>query len=141
LKTVSDFIFKPLDRRVLAFKAKASVNDFIPRKEPDIPPFVRAELAAMLAKDVKMEELSEYGLSISHPTPFRRGAMMRFFSPLLGGGLEGVLGRCTHCEQKEEKDVSYLCHFMFFGTPDENLKRIRTWIREDYVHRKEPTTP
>ncbi len=138
-RIVSDFIYKPLDRRVLSFKAKTSVNDFIPRKEPDIPPFVRTDLVAKLAKDARMVELSEYGLSISHPTAFRRGAMMRFFSPLLGGGVDGVLGRCTHCEKKEEKEVSYLCHFTFFGTPDENLKRIRTWIREDYVLKKEPT--
>ena len=137
-KMISDFLYKPLDRRAFSFKAKTSVDDFIPRKEPDVPPFVRSELPTKLAKDAKMEELSEYGLSIIHPTRFRKGAMMRFFSPLLGGGVDGVLGRCTYCEQTKDKEVSFVCHFMFFGTPDENLKRIRTWIREDYVHSKDP---
>jgi hypothetical protein len=135
LKMISDYLFKPLDRKSLTYKSKLAVNEFIPRKEPEIPPFVRSTIQAKLAKDAVMEEISEYGLSIAHPTAFRRGAMMRFFSPLLGGGVDGVLGRCTHCELKEDKN--YLCHFMFFGTPDEILKRIRTWIREDYVNRKE----
>jgi hypothetical protein len=134
-KVVSDYLYKPIDRKSFTFKAKIAVNELIPRKEPEIPPFVRSEIQAKLAKDAMMEGISEYGLSIAHPTPFRAGSMMRFFSPLLGGGVDGVLGRCTHCELKEDKN--FLCHFMFFGTPDEILKRIRTWIREDYVHRKE----
>lgn len=136
-KIVADFIFKPLDRKMLSFKAKLAANELIPRKEPETPPFIRVEVPAKLAKDAQMEELSEYGLSIAHPTPFRKGAMMRFFSPLFGEGAEGVLGRCSHCEKKDEKIVSYICHFVFFGTPDEILKRIRNWIREDYVQRKE----
>lgn len=136
-KIVSDFLYKPLDRKVLSFKAKIAVNELIPRKEQETTPFVRAEMNAKLAKDAMMEELSEYGLSIAHKTPFKRGAMVRFFSPLLSADAEGVLARCAYCEQKEEKEISYTCNFMFFGTPDENLKRIRTWIREDYVQRKE----
>jgi hypothetical protein len=134
-KVVFDYMYKPIDRKSMTFKAKIAVKELIPRKEPETPPFVRSEVQAKIAKDAVMEEISEYGLSIAHPTSFRRGSMMRFFSPLLGGGVDGVLGRCTHCELKEDKN--YLCHFMFFGTPDEILKRIRTWIREDYVHRKE----
>ncbi len=134
-KEVFDYIFKPIDRKSMTYKAKIAVNELIPRKEPEIPPFVRAQIQAKLAKDAVMEELSEYGLSIAHPTPFKTGSMVRFFSPLLGGGVDGVLGRCTHCDLKEDKN--FLCHFMFFGTSDEILKRIRTWIREDYVHRKE----
>ena len=136
-KAISDYLYKPIDRKMMSYKAKVSISELIPRKEPEIQPHVRTDLPAKLAKDATMEELSEYGLSIAYPTPFRKGSMVRFFSPLLGGGVDGVLGRCSHCELKEDK--TFLCHFVFFGTPDEILKRVRTWIREDYVHRKEAT--
>ena len=136
-KVVSDFMYKPLDRKVLSYKAKELI-ELVPRGEPELPPFVKCDLPAKLAKDAQMEELSEYGLSIAHPTPFKKGATVRFFSPIFGGGAEGVLARCTHCEERKvEKTVSYVCHFMYFGTPDEILKRIRNWIREEYIHQKE----
>lgn len=136
-KLVSDFLFKPLDRKMLSYKAR-EIIDLIPRSESDIAAFVKCELPAKLAKDTVMEEVSEYGLSISHPTPFRRGATMRFFSPLFGSSADGVIARCTHCEERKvEKTVDYICHFIFFGAPDEILKKIRNWIREEYIHQKE----
>ncbi len=138
-KLICDFIFKPLDRKVVSYKAK-EIIELIQRKEPELAPFVKCNLPAKLAKEVVTEEVSEYGLSIVHPTPFKAGATMRIFSPLLGGGADGVLARCHYCElRKGEKESTYICNFMFFGTPDEILKRIRTWIREDYINKKEVT--
>lgn len=139
LKVVSDFLYKPLDRKIVSYKAKELI-ELVPRTEPEHPPTLKLEISAKLAKDVVMEDVSEYGISIVHPTPFRRGATVRIFSSLFGGGADGIVARCSYCEERKvEKTVSFVCHFMYFGTPDEILKRIRTWIRETYVHEKEGT--
>ncbi|MEK7357719.1 MAG: hypothetical protein AAB250_14805 [Bdellovibrionota bacterium] len=136
-KAIGDFIFKPLERKFFSYKVKTLIPELVPRGEPDMPPFVPCEIPAKLAKNAKMEEVSEYGLTISHPSPFRGSVYMRFFSPLFGDNSDGVIGRCTHCDKKQGEGEGFACHFTFFGTPDEVLKRIRTWIREDYVQRKE----
>lgn len=136
-KAIGDFVFKPLERKFVSYKVKTLIPELVPRGEPDMPPFVPCEIPAKLAKDAKMEEVSEYGLTIAHPSPFRGNVYMRFFSPLFGDNSDGVIGRCTHCDKKAGEGEGYACHFTFFGTTDEVLKRIRTWIREDYVHRKE----
>lgn len=136
-KGIGDFVFKPVERKFVSYKIKTLIPELVPRGEPDMPPFVPCEIPAKLAKDAKMEEVSEYGLTIAHPSPFRGNVYMRFFSPLFGDNSDGVIGRCSHCDKKQGEGEGYACHFTFFGTTDEVLKRIRTWIREDYVHRKE----
>jgi hypothetical protein len=136
-KAIGDFFFKPIERKYFSYKTKALISELVPRGEPDIPPFVPCEIPAKLAKNAKMEEVSEYGLTIAHPSPFRAGVYMRFFSFLFGDNSGGVIGRCTHCDKKQGEGEGFACHFTFFGTTDEVLKRIRTWIREDYVQRKE----
>ncbi len=136
-KAIGDFVFKPLERKFFSYKTKTLIPELVPRGEPDIPPFVPCEMPAKLAKDAKMEEVSEYGLTIAHPSPFRGNVYMRFFSRLFGDNSDGVIGRCSHCDKKQGEGEGYACHFTFFGTTDEVLKRIRTWIREDYVQRKE----
>jgi hypothetical protein len=106
-----------------------------------------------MAKDVRMVEVSEYGISIVHPAPFREGVFMRFFSPLFGEHPDGIIGRCNYCEKTEadhggvggaaggaagaSHHATYHCNFILFGAHDELLRRIRSWIREDYVHKKE----
>jgi hypothetical protein len=62
---------------------------------------------------------------------------MRFFSPLFGNQADGVLARCAASLPAGGEDPMYKCHFVFFGCSDELHKRIRTWIREDYVQKKE----
>ena len=136
LKGIADFLFKPLDRKMVSYKVKTVVDEFIARGEPDVPHFVTQSLDVKLAKDAQMLEVSEYGLSISHPTPFKNGTMIRFFSSQIGGGADGVIGRSSHCDKTNDKVPSYVCHFTFFGVTDEVLKKIRTWIREDYVQSK-----
>lgn len=137
LKGIADFVYKPLDRKMVSHKVKTVVDEFIARGEPDVPHFVEQVIDAKLAKDAQMVEVSEYGLSISHPTPFKNGTMIRFFSSQIGGGANGVIARCSHCEKTNDKIPSYICHFTFFGVSDDVLKRIRTWIREDYVQKKD----
>lgn len=144
-RQVFDYFVKPIDRRELMIDIEllaATQSGQPPFAVKDdaspLAPYVPCELHARLAKDVVMDQIAEYGLSIIHPTPLREGTYLRFFSTLLEQGGDGLLGRCSFSEEvKAEKEVVYRCYFEFFGPSEETLKRIRKWIKEDYVHRKE----
>lgn len=138
-KGITDFFYKPMDRRFIASKLNALIEGLTWVQEPDGPPFVSSEFVAKIARETKMNEISEYGIAILNATPFKPGVYVRFFNPIFGDNPEGVLGRCVFCEKIEEGEGTgaHHCHFVFFGASDDLLKKIRTWIREDYVARKE----
>ncbi len=136
-KGIADYIFKPLDRKLFVDKIAVALPQISRSVLPDSSPFVPCELTAQVCKAVQLEELSEYGLTVLHPTPFKPRVFMRFFSPLFGDVSDGVLARCAVSVASSTEDPIYKCHFVFFGCSDELHKRIRTWIREDYVHKKE----
>lgn len=137
IKGINDFTYKPLDRRFILLKFQAFSPTLVPTREPEAPPFVPCELQAKLGREVTMDEVAEYGVSIIHPTAFREKSHMRFFSRLFGDEGEWVAGRCFKCEKTQEKIESFRCQFMFFGPSEDLLQRIRRWIREDHVARKE----
>ncbi len=84
-----------------------------------------------------MDELSEFGLQITHSTPLREDTFLRFFSPIfLDTTGNGLLGRCLF-SVRDDQDGLYRCFFNFFGATDAQLKHIRNWIRGDYAARKE----
>ncbi len=134
---ITDFIYKPLDRKLLTDKLSVAVTQLSRSVIPDSSPFVPCELTAQLCKMASLEELSEFGLTIRHPTPFKPRIFMRFFSPLFGDIADGVLARCVASLPAGAQDPTFKCHFVFFGCSDELHKRIRNWIREDYVQKKE----
>ncbi len=135
-KEIYDFSYKPVDRRFMVMKYLAFTPGLLPIRDPDAPPFVPCEMNAQLGKDVTMDELAEYGLSILHPTAFKDKSFMRFFSTLFGEDGAWISGKCHSCVKNLDVEI-YRCQFMFFGPNDELLRRIRSWIREDYVAKKD----
>ena len=91
---------------------------------------------SVLSTDVQMVEVSEHGIAIRYKIPFKEGTYMRFISKIfyLDNG-DPLIGRCYFSE-KEEESETYLSFFEFFGVTDEVFKRIRVWIRENYVQNK-----
>lgn len=136
-KGIADYVYKPLDRKLFVDKLAVALPQVSRSVLPDASPFVPCELTAQVCKSIQLEELSEYGLTVLHPTPLKAKSFMRFFSPLFGNISDGVLARCAASIGGTTEDPMYKCHFVFFGCSDELHKRIRTWIREDYVHKKE----
>lgn len=132
---IFDFLFKPLDRRLLIQKLCAAMPTLLLAREIDPQPWLPTELPAILGREALMEEMSEYGLVIRHPTPFDPRAFARFFTTLFGEDV-WILGRSYGSEEIEGSE-EYRCQFLFFGQSDELLKKIRRWIREDYVARKD----
>lgn len=136
-KGITDFVYKPIDRKLLVDKLAIAMPQLMRSVLPETPPFVPCEVAAQICKQIQLEELSEYGLTVSHSTPFKPRIFMRFFSQLFGETADGVLARCTASFRGPGDDPIFKCHFVFFGCSDELHKRIRNWIREDYVQKKE----
>lgn len=136
-RNITDFIFKPVDRKLMTDKLAVAVPQLSRSVLPENPPFVPCELTAQVCKNIRIEELSEFGLTVRHPTPFKPRIFMRFFSDLFGNTADGVLARCTASIAVAGDEPSFKCHFVFFGCSDELHKRIRNWIREDYVQKKE----
>ena len=135
-KGIVDFLYKPLDRRYVSLKFQSLGGEGLQfQTDPEFPPYVPCELHSKLGKEVQMDELSEFSLSILQKSPFREKVFMHFYSPLLGEAT-WITGRCTHCVKDAESE-NFKCYFAFFGPSDDLLQRIRRWIREDYVHKKE----
>ena len=134
---VVQFIHKPLDRKYLADTAACLIKGIKRQAKAESSGTIPVELPVRLAKDVIMDELAEYGLTILQKSPLRRATYMRFFCPVFGTNSQGVVGRCAASVLVGQGDkAAYQCHFIFFGVTDELFRRIRTWIRDEYVHTK-----
>lgn len=136
---ISDYLFKPLDRKLLTDKVELSLPA-LSRTAPLMhSPYVPIQdLTGHLCKTVPMLEISEFGLAVQHGAPIKSKVFMRAFSEMLGDGPEGVLLRSVGSVQNPNPDLKvYSCYFIFFGANEELYQRIRRWIREDYAHRKE----
>ena len=134
---IRDFLYRPLDRRLVVEKATLSIKGVLPR--PGAPPveFHACSASAKVVKDVEIKEFSEYGALIRHASPLREDAFVALFGAVFSGQEgEPLWARCTHCARVGD-DADYQCFFRFFGISDETLKRIRAWIRQDYVAKKE----
>jgi hypothetical protein len=136
IKGLHDFIMKPLDRRFLMQKYGMFFPSLVPSREPEQPPFLPCEQPAKLGKEVIMDEISEFGLNVVHPSVFREKSFMRFYSRLFGEDGEWVSGK-YHSAEKLSDSESFRCQFMFFGPSEDLTQRIRRWIREDYVDKKQ----
>jgi len=137
LPIVTDFVFKPVDRKSLLDKAALFV-DGLDRKTNVIDLTHKPmQISGRLAKEVIMEELSEFGLQIRHNSMLREQTFLRFYSSVfLDEKGQGILGRCMFCGKNQDTG-QYQCFFAFFGVSDAQLKHIRKWIRGDYAAKKE----
>jgi hypothetical protein len=133
-----DFAYRPFDRRAIVEQGALAITGLIPKPGSPAIEFFPCAAFATIAKDVEIDEFSEYGATLKHKTPLRSDA----FVALFGGTLTGedyapVWARCTHCAKASKEDAFYRCFFRFFGISEEVLRRIRSWIREDYVSKKD----
>ncbi len=137
LKTVQDFIYKPIDRKMFLGKAMVVIDGLMPINDSVDLSHTPARSTGRLTKEVMMSEISEFGIQIRLENPFRERTFIRFFSPVFldETGL-GLLGRCRSSRKDKESGL-FNCFFSFFGVTDAQLKHIRNWIRGDYAARKE----
>ena len=131
-----DFFYRPIDRSLVKEKMMLYVFPFEDETSHIQLDYFKNSQNSVLSTDVQMVEVSEHGIAIRYKIPFKEGTYMRFISKIfyLDNG-DPLIGRCYFSE-KEEESETYLSFFEFFGVTDEVFKRIRVWIRENYVQNK-----
>ena len=133
IKDIIALDFRPLDRRHVAQQFRALFPALTPSTPPEKPMFFPCVIPATIARDVVMEEISEYGLVIQYPQAIAQKTLMPLYSRLFAN--EWVWARC-HSSEKVGEGTTHRCQFMFFGPSDALLQPIRRWVREDYVAQK-----
>ncbi|MFK8138482.1 MAG: hypothetical protein AB8E15_08990 [Bdellovibrionales bacterium] len=137
--SVDDFFYRPLDRKLILQKIKLYMFPFEKELDSKKLSYFTNSHNAILSTHVQMKEVSEHGITIKYKIPFKEGTFMRFISTTfyMDNG-DPIIGRCYFSEQMEGDDSSfYLSYFEFFGVTDEVFKRIRVWIRENYIESKQ----
>ena len=136
LEEVDDFFYRPLDRSLILEKMMLYIFPFEEELSQHHLDYFTNSHDVVLSTYVDMKEVSEHGIAISYKIPFKEGTFMRFISKnfYLDNG-DPLIGRCYFSEKLED-DSGYMSYFEFFGVTDEVFKRIRVWIRENYIQSK-----
>lgn len=87
---------------------------------------------------VQVEEISEAGIGFKYHGQITKGSFREFVLDRPSEPSVPVLtGICYASEVIDEKEGISSVYFVFFGVRDHELKFIRLWIRDNYVHTKE----
>ena len=122
---ISDFISKPLDRRLL-------VQKLIPRLAPE-----DLELSLQFSADytysspiqvgrpIELEGINRFGLVVKNNKPIHPGVLTVFHSPLLTNKRgHGTLARSHFFEPHPDQPGQYRLYFLFYGMTEERQKEI-----------------
>lgn len=128
---VFDVLVTPLDKNI--FLQKMEIIDEFPKFiQPTIlEPFTITEDISM-GKNIDIEELSEFGLSIRNPKELQVGKFARFYSHLFYDETSpSLLARCYNSVPHPEEPKEQLCYFSFFGVRTDQLISVRNTVLED----------
>ena len=89
-----------------------------------------------VAYNFVIEEISEFGLILRCNRPYQSGEYVTFYSPVFKTEKQTeVIGRCYKSDKLQGTD--YQCKFVFVGVGDAVRKQIRTWMKVEYVRKKQ----
>ena len=135
----NDVFYNPLDRAYFLLKliySKYAMKVLEDRLYITEKAFTEKVYAAAR---VQVEEISEAGISFRYPGKVDLGSFREFvFERPNDANVPILTGVCYSCEPIEGSETNEsTVYFVFFGVRDHELKFIRLWIRENYVHSKE----
>lgn len=134
-----DILFKPLDRIYFGHRLKALFPKLVEKgMDKIIPKTVPATEIIKAVNPVTVSEISEAGFVMQYYRSITVGSFreMILWQPYEIGAPE-FLATCNYVEENQGQKGTFNCHFVFFGITDNLLKRIRIWIRDNYVLSKE----
>ncbi|MGE0763860.1 MAG: hypothetical protein AB7N80_11330 [Bdellovibrionales bacterium] len=131
-------IVKPAEMRHLSFLVANALGTKHSVYRLNNLGWMPALLPVHVAKDVRLEMLSEFGAAIRHSRPIAPGAILY----LRGGIFDNAPNRCLaarfyHCEEHPKEKGQYLCTMIYFGINDGFMKYARRWFRETYAQSKQ----
>jgi CheY-like chemotaxis protein len=130
----SDYILKPADPAHFRQKFSLLVSKTATyKKELYTMP---TQQPTNVAYNFLIEEISEFGLLLRCNRPYVPGEYVTFYSPVFKTDKQTeVIGRCYKADKLQPGD--YKCRFVFVGVGDAVRKQIRTWMKMEYVRKKQ----
>jgi hypothetical protein len=143
-KEFADYMQKPIDKPLLGKKLLTSYQLGITELKMvqlTVKQLAHAKLdeEIMLATEIDMLSLSEFGIAVRFGSPIRQDMFIQFYLKSFLGmdDHEPIYARCYFSEEDREFVGKYICYFTFLGVNDEVFKRIRLWMKEYYIKTKD----
>ncbi len=143
-KDFSDYMHKPIDKALLGKKLLGSYQLGITNlkmQQLDIKNLEHVALneSIMLATEIDMLSLSEFGIAVRFGSPIRQDMFIQFYLKSFLGmdNHEPIYARCYFSEEDREFQGKYICYFTFLGVSDDIFKAIRLWVRDYYIKSKD----
>jgi hypothetical protein len=90
-----------------------------------------------VAYNFLIEDISEFGLILKSSRPYKTTEFVTFYSPVFKTDKKAeVIGRCYKSD-KIGNTEEYQSYFVFVGVGDTMRKQIRTWMKQEYVRKKQ----
>ncbi len=84
-----------------------------------------------------IEEISEFGLTLKSNRPYVPGEFVTFYSPVFKTEKKAeIIGRCFKSDKVQNAN-EYKSQFVFVGAGDAIRKQIRSWMKLEYVKKKQ----
>lgn len=130
-----DYISKPVDAPNFRQKYSLLVSpNGTYKKELYTMPTIQP---VNVAYNFIIEDISEFGLILRCNRPYQPGEFVTFYSPVFKTEKQAeVIGRCYKSD-KLQGNNDYQCKFVFVGVGDAVRKQIRTWMKLEYVRKKQ----
>ncbi|MCB0348048.1 MAG: hypothetical protein KDD37_04395 [Bdellovibrionales bacterium] len=140
----SDYMQKPSDKALLGKKLLTSYQlGLTEMKSLDVQiqnlDHTKLDESIMLATEIDMLSLSEFGIAVRFGSPIRQDMFIQFYLKSFLGmdNHEPIYARCYFSEEDTEVPGKYICYFTFLGVSDEIFKTIRLWMRDYYIKSKD----
>ena len=135
---VFGLIYKPLKNRPISYTVSSAINSPYTKYNQNNIGWTKAIIPVFVAIESQLENLSEYGATITAPRPFAPGTCLYLHESIFANSPEGYLAaRFYFAEENQKKKGKFSCYLLYFGITDTFLKFIRTWIRKDFADKKQ----
>ena len=124
-RVVNNVIFKPFDLLLLKQHLHFAVHGRHAPTELSVHNMKTTALIEVI-KDVHLEKISELGMTTLSTRPIPINAVAKYYSELfVSNAHKSVIAICTSCEKIANQERSFRCHFRFYGTDRNQVKKIR----------------
>lgn len=129
-----DYVIKPIDRPLLLQKISTFMGGSVERQLYNYATSTPVDVAS----EETIEELSEFGVTLKSARLIGEGQIISLFSEIFR--VENhcdVLARCYRSTTHPDNKDLFRAQLAFVGVSQAVLKRIRSWLRQEYVRKKQ----
>lgn len=138
-KDIQGVFIHPYDRNYFVQKMKWHFQNYLDEGDATFITY-KSQIPVKVANPVEVVSISEAELVMKYHRELSLGSFRQFVIPHSSDPeSSSYIGSCNYCEKNGDEQNPYQVHFVFFGVKDVLLKKIRIWIRENYIQSKEKT--